>query len=96
MYQQKLLKEFFGNNFHQDFLVEADDPQAVIDQYIAESRPEQRAELGRAILDFVKQTDDAELQRKLSSDFNCFYRPAADGLTTREWLRILAARFLTS
>lgn len=86
-------RQLLAAYFHQDWPDEFADPgaavAAMIDHEPAADRHAAAAEL-RALL--REQPDDATLRSALLHDLGCFYEPAADGLTARQWLAAVADR----
>lgn len=92
---KELLKQFFGVYFHEDWNVEAKDPKEIVAMYVADITEDHRRTVGRAILEYTDHVaDDAELEEKLFSELGCYYAPGADGLTARDWLKMVAAQLL--
>ena len=90
------LRNFFGGYFHQDWDLEADDPDDVILYHIRESRdtPEELRALGQMILDYMEGMDDAELESRLYRELSCEYYPVSDGTSARVWLHKVASMLM--
>lgn len=85
------LQNFLSAYFHQDWAMEHDTPQAVVDGYRSGEAPDQlkatREDLARLL---VVEPDDAALgeeARRLGSE----YDPTRDGSTWRGWLESVQA-----
>lgn len=94
--KEGMLKQFFSAYFHQDFLLDAVNPDDVIEEYKKENTIEHRTLLRKAILDYVEKiTSDDELNKKLLSELGCYYRTEADGMSARSWLQKVAEQLLS-
>ena len=86
--QNVLLTEFFSTYFHEDFLLDADNPDAVIARYSNITNAEERRALSSAIQNFsAKVSSDEELEDKLFREYGCYYRPSGEGVSARKWLK---------
>ncbi|NJL27534.1 MAG: hypothetical protein HC897_06365 [Thermoanaerobaculia bacterium] len=87
------LRQFFGAYFHQDWCLDANEPDQIVQQYLSEGRS--LKELTRLALLIEKYAelmdDDSALERALFSDLWCYYMPSADGLAAHAWLRHVAS-----
>lgn len=91
----ELLKHFFSAYFHEDWDIEAENPKDIVAMYAADVTEDQRCAVGKAILRYIDHVeDDTELKEKLFSELGCYYTLGADGLTARDWLKIVAAQLL--
>lgn len=92
------LEDFFGGNFHQDWVIEAVDPIEVVKKFKLHSTTSECEQIARDIEARLLQSSlsDAELSTKLYKEFGCEYDPSLDGKRTREWLeevvRVLSPR----
>jgi hypothetical protein len=85
---RKLLGDFLSAYFHQDWDLDSETPAEVTALYIRDSTHDQINLLRSAILRLIDSDfDNAELERSLLRDFDCFYLPSGTGETVREWLR---------
>lgn len=68
------LHDFFGAYFHQDWTVEHDSAEQVIDAFIADSGPEDLM-LVRNELSFLleQRKDEVELREYLLKEMSCYY-----------------------
>lgn len=84
------LQNFLSAYFHQDWAVEHDTAQAVVDYYTEGESPQQvaqlRAELERLLEEDLDEDDLAQQVQALGSE----YDPSADGGNYRDWLRGIA------
>ncbi len=86
------LGNFLGAYFHQDWMLDHDSPEAVVDDYV---RSESEATVARlrdeldALL--ARAPEEAELSALLH-DCGCEYDPARDGVGYRDWLRSVRER----
>jgi CdiI immunity protein len=95
--QDERLSAFLGAYFHQDWELDARDPEGVVSQYLASSRPEEAALLAQDVVEFAaSHTDDERLDRALLDELGCYYNPNADGMTPREWLGTVSKALLMS
>lgn len=89
------LQHFLGGYFHQDWLLEADEPNAMISLFL-KSQPERTTtqHIAEQIRRFLNEyREDEVVERKLFEHLGCYYCPSADGLRATDWLAQLAARF---
>lgn len=86
------LRQFLGGYFHQDWPVDHDRWEEVVDDFVAESPrsvvTDSASELG-ALLD--QQLDDVELEAVLEA-LGCSVDPSAFNLSAVDWLRAVARR----
>jgi len=88
---QSLLKNFFGGYFHQDWLFEAENPNAVIAEYLRTATPEDARLLGQAIREYSSEfASDKELEEDLFNSLGCYYCPSLVGISAKEWLEGVA------
>ena len=91
---QKLneLKQFFGAYYHQDWALDASDPDDVIRLFISdENSTSKLLNLANNLEWYVATKDnDATTEKELLSELGCYYIPSADGIGSREWLYHLA------
>ncbi len=82
------LRSFLSGYFHQDWNLDASEPDEVIFQFLR-SRPTSNevdriaAQIGQ-YLDV--ENDDATVERGLLEELGCCYSPSADGMSARQWL----------
>ena len=88
------LRHFFGTQFHQDYDLEADDPDTIVKLYMAESTSQELKDLGQGLLDYMQGMDDAELDERLFKELSCYYYPQGVGISAREWLSHVAKMFI--
>lgn len=86
------LENFFSAYFHQDWTVEHDTPEAVVDYYL-DSEPVGEVARVREDLDrlLAQDLEEDELAQKVQ-DFGSYYDPSADGASYRDWLSGLSER----
>lgn len=82
------LKQFFGAYFHQDWTLEATDPDDVVRQFINDGYSENELiKLANEIETYaVAKGDDTVIEKNLLTELGCYYLPSADGLGARAWL----------
>jgi hypothetical protein len=87
------IKGFFSGYFHEDWPEEADSAAEVVALYLADGPAmEDRLLLAEQIERFIaSHPDDEELDKALLEDLGCYYLPAADDISARDWLRSVAA-----
>lgn len=79
------LENFFSGYFHQDWMMEHDTTDAVVDYYRqsdAAAVPATREQLERLL---ASAADESALAQE-AQGLGCEYAPDADGLTWRQWL----------
>jgi CdiI immunity protein len=91
---QRELHQFFAGYFHEDWPVDALNPDDVISSFIAAPHP--AGELSR-LADLVDSyachlSNDETLEQALFMDLGCYYSPSVEGLSARIWLRHVASR----
>ena len=85
------LGQFFGAYFHQDFDLEADSWQGVVDMYVDDDPDaEQLRTLAEEIDNLGQSRPEPELSRFLLDTAGCYYCP--DPLPHRDWLSQVAHR----
>lgn len=86
------LENFFAAYFHQDWMVDHETPDAVVDDYLgAESEAtvsQLRSELGELL---AQGLEEDALAAQLRS-FGCEYDPTRDGRSVRDWLQSIQVR----
>ncbi len=85
------LDRFIGNWFHQDWDLEADSWQALVEKFKVISRKERVQQVYQDIRVFLKNNkNDDELNELLFEEFGCGYDPRPEQ-STRDWLAEVAA-----
>lgn len=85
------LESFIDNWFHQDWDLEADSWQALVEKFRTVSRKERVQSVHQDLTAFLKRhKDDAEVDAFLFDEFGCGYDPRPDQ-SVRDWLTELAA-----
>ena len=82
------LGQFLGAYFNEDWSLDHETWQEVVDSYIASEPPDlvtSAAEELKALLE--TEDDDSQLERRLLREFGCYFNTASVGLTPRTWLR---------
>ena len=96
----ELLLQFFGGHFHQDCLLDADSPEAIVAEYIEDTKTysnEQILILSKAICEYAGRFEtDRELENGLYHECGCFYMPSGEGRSAKEWLASLVKQLLDS
>lgn len=91
----KELKAFLAGYFHQDWELDASEPDDVIDQFLRGGPAP--AEIERLIAQIRRYLDaagdDSNIEQDLFAKFGCYYLPSADGWSARDWLRHLLIKF---
>jgi hypothetical protein len=89
------LRQLFGAYFHQDWTLDADTPELIVDQFVADSgrTAEELTRLARLSQAFAAASpDEATLERALLTELGCYYAPSAEGATASAWLEHVAGR----
>lgn len=93
----EILRQFFAACFHQDWMLDDLDTNAVLTKFLQTMHPVE--ELGRlaSLVERYAQsrTDDKELEKALYTVLNCYYLPSADGVPVRAWLLQISKRLRT-
>jgi hypothetical protein len=86
--QSHRLRQFFAAWFHQDWMVEADTPDGIVENYAYQMNDRaELPELSDAILAFIDEyPDDDALADALFRRMGCYYAPKALGQSTKAWL----------
>jgi hypothetical protein len=91
--EREALRQFFGGYFHQDWHCDCRTPDEVLDRYSKAASDVEACSLGKAILEYGRSFDtDEELERKLFSDFGCYFMPSGLGMSAIAWLEQIANR----
>lgn len=87
------LKSFLSSYFHEDFYLEAPNPDGNIDLFLR-SNPDtdQVNRIVRQIEDYLSSRDDAAIDAGLFKELGCYYWPGADGMSAKVWLLHVAER----
>ena len=90
------LKIFLSGYFHQDWLLEADEPDGMISLFLA-SQPDRATTKGIAeqihnLLEANGDQGEGAIERELYEVLGCYYDPKADGMSVVDWLTKLADR----
>jgi hypothetical protein len=90
------LKTFCSSYFHEDWVLEAENPEQVVSSYLASGwSSAELNELAGEMRQFARSyPDDAALERALFSELGCYYMPSADHISAREWLEHITSRVL--
>ena len=84
------LQLLLAGYFHQDFELEPGDPENALRRFMAEEQPATISDCADEIgALFAAHPDERTLARP-ALDLGCYYRPEADGHTTRSWLQHVA------
>lgn len=88
------LKSFLAGYFHEDWELDASEPDEVIAQFLNggpdPSHIRRIVDQIHHYLDFAGE--DASIEQGLLKEFGCYYLPSADGLSAPDWLRHVAAK----
>jgi CdiI immunity protein len=85
--QREMLMQFFGGYFHQDWDLDALNPDAVISEFCGTATSKEKLSLSRGITKYVASiNNDQELDSRLFQELACYYEPEKDGCTTRACL----------
>jgi len=86
------LDQFFGAYFHQDWDLEADDWQGIVDNYVnANPAAETQRQIAHEIDDVRTSRSESELAQFLIRGVGVCYDPRPE-VTFREWLGQIATR----
>lgn len=94
------LGQFLGGYFHQDWRMDAADPDGIIARFIAEHPDKQElASLAALVDSYAAAHDDSKLKQPqftelgwaLFTELGCYYVPPEEG-KSREWLHQVADR----
>jgi CdiI immunity protein len=87
------LKDFLSAYFHQDWMLEAEDPDQIVANYLAIGwSAEELNALATQVIQFTESiSEDSALDQALLSQLGCYYSTNQDGTTTRAWLHHLAS-----
>jgi hypothetical protein len=91
------LFQFFAAYFHQDWMVDANEPHEVIEKYIEWESPETVRETLNELHQLIaEERSDSDLRRILLNDLGCYNDPYLSGKTAIEWLRDIAEQLTKS
>lgn len=87
------LDQFFGAYFHQDWDLEADDWQRIVDSYVNNAHPtaEPVRAIAREIDDLCTARSESDLAQFLIREVGVCYNPRLEA-TFNEWLSQITAR----
>ena len=87
------LKDFFSAYFHEDWVLEAENPDQVVSNYLAFGwNAKELKELASQMARFTESiSDDAALEQALFSELGCYYIPSVDKVSARAWLQHIAS-----
>jgi hypothetical protein len=81
------LKQFFSTYFNEDWDYDAEDSDGILKKFALETTVEERRALASMIEKYVAAfKSDVEFGNSLFKELGSYYRPAADGLSSRAWL----------
>jgi hypothetical protein len=84
----KLLWKFFAGYFHQDWDLDSNTSDEVVQLFMRDASRDEIERLRAAILRLSEcDCDNAELEKSLLRDYGCFYTPSGGGETVKEWLQ---------
>lgn len=88
------LSQFFSGYFHEDWELEAEDPNGIIDIYLSQQADREHPVSVAADLDALTSSElsDDALSSMLFKDLGCYYDPSVDGLSARAWLQQVSRR----
>ncbi|BBZ02501.1 hypothetical protein MCHIJ_19380 [Mycolicibacterium chitae] len=84
------IQQFFGGNFHQDWDLEAENWQSVIDNYAVGKGPSRLHALAQDIDDLRQMHGEDELKVLMPRRAHAAYNPRP--ITYKEWLGLVADR----
>lgn len=82
------LRSFLGAYFHEDWDIEADEPDGCLANFIGDDPGD---EVLKKIVSQISayldsEGGEVEIERGLWDTLRCYYRPAGSGMTARAWL----------
>ncbi|WP_158218986.1 contact-dependent growth inhibition system immunity protein [Roseateles aquatilis] len=83
------LKSFLAGYFHEDWELDASEPDEVIVQFLS-GGPDSNdiyhivAQIRQYL---VSAGDDVAIEQDLLREFGCYYLPSSDGQSARDWLQ---------
>lgn len=87
------LRQFFGAYFHQDWMVDDRDADAVVSRFIADHQNKRElASLAVLVDTYALDRNEQDLETSLNKELWCEYSPAAAGMRAGDWLRHVAHR----
>jgi hypothetical protein len=86
------LHQFFGGSFHQDWTLDHETADDVVQAFVAEATPHERLMVARALKDLLDLPDESLGEAIFA--LGAYYDPTADGLTVRQWLESLVRNIL--
>jgi hypothetical protein len=86
------LRSFFSGYFHEDWELDALEPDEVISQFLKSGpSPNEVERIVAQIGCYLgAERDDAAIERGLLEELGCYYLPGANGMSARNWLRHVA------
>jgi hypothetical protein len=87
------LFQFFAGYFHEDWAVDAQTTDEVIDTFIATHTQNERVHLADLIDAFTAEvSDDQALEHAVFEELGCYYVPTADAKSARSWLHHVSSK----
>jgi demethoxyubiquinone hydroxylase (CLK1/Coq7/Cat5 family) len=87
------LQQFLGAYFHQDCFDDSTDADAVVQDYLRNSSVHEVKITLNEVRQLLRQEKDEPALASALLGLGSFYLPAADGLTSKQWLERLTAAF---
>jgi len=92
---ERLLSNFFGCYFHEDWTDDAANTEDVVAEYMRTTAPGALHELSAAILELSRRFgSDAELEEYLDSTLGSYYLPSFEGISAKAWLERVSSQLL--
>ena len=92
--QIERLRQLFGAYFHQDWALDAPDPDGIIDCFIADHPNKIELSYLAELVDAYagSHSDDGELERSLITELWCQFLPTSTGVLAHDWLAHVSSR----
>jgi hypothetical protein len=89
-YDLKNIKSFFGAYFHEDWVLENDDPLKMVEIYCSSTQRAEALKLAEDIFQFINECQDNEIP--LFELLGCYYDPSSERISKKDWLIIVVER----
>jgi hypothetical protein len=86
----EFLRDFFSAYFHEDWMMESENPIEIVEIYCSTVSFEHRIKLANGIKNYADSFDESGNEIKLFEELGCYYDPKTDGLSKKEWLLSVA------
>jgi hypothetical protein len=84
------LKNFFAGYFHEDWVMDADEPEEIVRMFARSCGEKEAGEVAQQIEAFLNDQNETLSDVDMLHELGCYYSPSADGISADAWLRSVA------